>query len=428
MTQPTELEPCGCPSGRRGLSRRGFLGALGVGALAVAVGPGITQAAFASDATAASTADTLVILDLRGGMDGLSLVPPIGDAAYAALRPTIAIPASQGLVSSGIFGLHPALAPLLPNWKAGTFGALQAVAQPDETRSHFTSQYELDRAAPDTSLTTGWLDRAVEALGTTGVLQSATLGSGVADRILAGPAPSFAASTLADFTLYGGSSTDTSLATAIQSLHDASPLPWASIAAPTLGCVSTAASVVAAESSPANGAVYPTGDIGSALSNVAQMIRANVGLRFVSVDMGDWDMHQGLGAAGTGWMASQAGTLASALAAFATDIGPTALAHTSVVTISEFGRRAGENGSGGVDHGHGNAMLFLGGGLNGGTVHGTWPGLAAADLDQGDLAGTTDYRDVFADLLTARCGLPTSALSSVFPGYTPTATGIARSI
>jgi uncharacterized protein (DUF1501 family) len=418
-------EPCGCPSTRRGVSRRGFLGAMGVGALAVAVGPGITQAAFAADTATSSNADTLVILDLRGGMDGLSLVPPIGDPSYAALRPTIAIPASQGLVSSGIFGLHPALAPLLPYWKAGTFGALQAVAQPDETRSHFTSQYELDRAAPDTSLTTGWLDRAIEALGTTDVLQSATLGSGVADRILAGPAPSFAASTLADFTLYGANGSS-SLATAIQALHTASPLPWARIAAPTLGCVSTAASVVAAEASPANGAVYPTGDVGSALSNVAQLIRADVGLRFVSVDMGDWDMHQGLGAAGTGWMASQAGALASALAAFAQDIGPTALAHTSVVTISEFGRRAGENGSGGVDHGHGNAMLFLGGGLNGGQVHGTWPGLAAADLDQGDLAGTTDYRDVFADLLTARCGLPTSALSSVFPGYAPKATGIPR--
>lgn len=424
-TNPTDsTETCGCETGRRGLSRRGFLGALGVGALAAVAGPGLTRTAFAAAGTPAG--DTLVVLDLRGGMDGLSLVAPVGDPAYAALRPTIGVPTSSGLATGDrMFALHPALAPLLPWWTAGTFGAVHAVAQPDGSRSHFQSQFELDRAAPGSSLLTGWLDRAITALGTTGTMQSATLGSGVADRLLAGPAPVFAASALKNFTLYGADKSG-ALATAIQAMHSSSSLPWASVAAPTLASVATAASVVASQATPAGGAVYPRGHVGDALADVARLIRAGVGLRFASVDMGAWDMHAGLGAGGTGWMARQAGELASALAAFATDIGPTALARTSVVTISEFGRRAGENASGGVDHGHGNAVLFLGGGLAGGAVHGRWPGLAAANLDQGDLAGTTDYRDVFADLLTRRCGLSTTALSSVFPGYQPVATGIAR--
>jgi len=150
-----------------------------------------------------------------------------------------------------------------------------------------------------------------------------------------------------------------------------------------------------------------------------------VGLQAVAIDVGDWDMHSGLGNAGGGEFATKAGEVAAALAAFATDLGST-FDRVSVVTLSEFGRRVEENGSGGVDHGHGNAVLLAGGGLVGSRVHGTWPGLADAQLDDGDLAGTTDYRNVLAEFLVKRAGLTNSQLGSVFPGLTPQFVGAFR--
>jgi len=141
------------------------------------------------------------------------------------------------------------------------------------------------------------------------------------------------------------------------------------------------------------------------------------------VDEGDWDMHAGMGTADTGWMFDHLTDLAQALAAFATDLGPL-MDGVTVVTLSEFGRRVAENGSGGVDHGHGNAVLMLGGGIDGGKVHGRWPGLDEAALVDGDLAGTTDYRSVLGEILTKRCGA--GSLAQVFPGFSGTPLGVAK--
>jgi uncharacterized protein (DUF1501 family) len=174
---------------------------------------------------------------------------------------------------------------------------------------------------------------------------------------------------------------------------------------------------------PANGVEYPRTDLGKALREVARLIKADVGLMSVSVDSGEWDMHENLGAAVPGKrMYDRLLELSSTLAAFAADLGEAAFGKVTIVTVSEFGRRVQQNGSGGLDHGYGNAMLVLGGGVNGGRVYGRWPGLAAERLINGDLAVTSDYRAVIAEILRKRCGIVDTL--TVFPGVKPTTFGL----
>ena len=421
MTAPSEGR-CGCPE-QQSLSRRGFLKGLGAVAGALAAGPTVSsRVAYA--ATGAATGDVLVVLSLHGGFDGLSAVAPVGDPDYARLRPTIGIPASSALPTGDRrFGLHPAFAPLLPYWNAGTFGAVHAVGTPDTSRSHFQATEELERAAPGTSLRTGWLDRVVGSRARGRVFQAVQLGAGSPRGILGGPSPELAARSLKDFSLNQANWVGPRMATAIRALHTGVEGPAVAAAQNTLAALDAVAAVAAA---PRPTTVsYPDSPLARALADTAQLIRHGAGLETVCLDHGDWDMHADLGRAGTGWMQNQITTLASALAAFAQDLGPL-MSRVTVVTLSEFGRRAAENGSGGVDHGHGNAVLLLGGGVVGGTVHGRWPGLTDAALDRGDLAGTTDYRDVLGELLVRRTGLPQAALAAAFPGYTPSFLGLTR--
>lgn len=406
-----------CPQDS-GLSRRRFLQAVGVlGAAAVTPAALSCQAAYAS--TGSWAGPVLVVLSLRGGVDGLSVVAPIGDPDYARLRPTIAVPASRALATGDRrFGLHPALAPLLPLWQGGRMAAVHAVGTPDGSRSHFQATEELERAAPGTSVRTGWLNRVLGIAGTGTVFEGVTLGSGSPPPSLAGTAPALAMDSLAGFDLAGSDWVGTRLATALRSLHSGTDLPTAPTALLTLSALSATQAVAAA----ASGATYPGSDLGKALADAARLIRADVGLQVLTIDVGDWDMHTDLGLAGDGWMADKLADLAACLAAFAQDLGP-AFDDVNVVTMSEFGRRVEENGSHGVDHGHGNAVLLLGGGLVGGTVHGTWPTLTDAALDDGDLAGTTDYRDVLAEVLVKRLHLAPAQLSTVFPGLSPASPG-----
>jgi uncharacterized protein (DUF1501 family) len=175
---------------------------------------------------------------------------------------------------------------------------------------------------------------------------------------------------------------------------------------------------------PANGAVYPATPLGGALKDIARLVKANVGLAAAAVDSGDWDMHEGLGTAVKGQrMYDNLSGTASALAAFAADLGPDGMAKVTLVTVSEFGRRVQENASRGVDHGHGNAMLLMGGGIRGGKVYANWPSLAPGALVAGDLAATTDYRAVIGEILQKRCGF--GALDTVFPTVAPSSFGLA---
>ncbi|GAB3880337.1 DUF1501 domain-containing protein [Terrabacter terrigena] len=411
---------CACAQGQAAtsqVSRRTLLagaGALGaLGAVVGVAGPSdaATQLAFAG---AAYTGDTIVVLSLRGGFDGLSAVAPIGDPAYFAARPSIAVPASRAIKLDTLFGLHPALAPLKPIWDTGGLAAVHAVGQVNPTRSHFEAMATMENAAPGSTIRTGWLDRMIGLSGPVSTFASAAVGAATTPPSMIGPSPELAVQSVDGFTLAGADTAaeQTRWATALGALYAGAPATLAAPATAALGAVSTMAGLKAAGYTPANGAVYPKGSLGDALRDLARLIKAGIGLRAATVDVGNWDMHSGLGASDSGWMFRQLTELGQALAAFHRDLGPK-MADVTLVTLSEFGRRVAENGSGGLDHGHGNVSLVMGGGVRGGKVYGRWPGLAAASLDSGDLAGTTDYRTVLAEALEQRAKI---ASTTVFPG------------
>jgi uncharacterized protein (DUF1501 family) len=405
------------------LTRRGLLGraaaAGGGAALAGLAGEALsTSLAFAAGAY---TGDTLVVLSLRGGFDGLSAFAPIGDADYYRARPGIAVPKAKVIAGDGMFGLHPALAPLLPQWKAGRLAAVHAVGQQDPTRSHFAAMEAMENAAPGSAVRSGWLDRMLGQAGATGPLAGVSIGDSMPSRLLAGPAADLSMAGIDDFELAADGRKP--MAAALRAMYaDAPPL----LAGPALaaGRALAAAGSIKGDYRPANGAAYPDTDLGAALRDVSRLIKAKAGLVTAAVDCGDWDMHEGLGPAVKGErMYDNLTDLSTALAAFTTDLGETGMKNVTVLTISEFGRRVKENGSRGADHGHGNAMMLLGGGVRGGKVYGNWPGLTPAALTQGDLAVTTDYRSVIGEVLQKRCGI--GALDRVFPGVKPSSLGLA---
>jgi uncharacterized protein (DUF1501 family) len=415
------MTSCGCDDDRRTtLSRRRLMAAGAAGAFAGLIGEQLsTQLAFAAGP---HTGDVLVLLSLRGGFDGLSAIVPAGDPAYYKARPGIGVPKAQLLGGAGIFGLNPALAPLLPYWKAGTFGAVHAAGQHVPNRSHFAAMEELERAAPGTSVRTGWLDRMLGNLGATSPFNGVSLGSAMPARTLAGPTPDLGLTAIDSFRLTGEDPSRPMAAT-MSALYSGAPAILAQSAGQVTAALGTTATLAKAGYTPANGAVYPDTELGKALRDVARLIKADVGLMSACVDSGDWDMHENLGTAAPGKkMYDNLHALATALAAFATDLGSTGLGRVTLVTVSEFGRRVAQNGSGGLDHGYGNAMLMLGGNVKGGKVHGRWPGLAPTNLVDGDLAVTTDYRAVIAEILQKRCNVPD--VKAVFPGVTPTTYGV----
>jgi uncharacterized protein (DUF1501 family) len=358
--------------------------------------------------------DVLVIISLRGGFDGLSAVVPHGDPAYSSWRPNVGIPTNALIPVDATFGLHPALQSLEPFWNDGTFGAVQAVGQVNPTRSHFEAMEEMERAAPGTSTRSGWIDRTLGLRARGTAFQGMQLGSGMAASAFRGPQPELAMYSLNSFNLSGAwdATERQRWQTAMRGLHQGSPAPIASPADTTLGALATVAAI-GTDYTPANGAVYSDNGLSNALRDIARLVKADVGLQVAAVDYGDWDMHVDMGKVGNGWMHDHLIELSDAMATFATDLGPK-LSDVMVLTLTEFGRRVEENGSAGVEHGHGQAVLMLGGGVKGGQVHGVWPGLAPSALVDGDLAGTTDYRALLAEALEKRCGA--TGLADVFPG------------
>jgi uncharacterized protein (DUF1501 family) len=415
----------GMLAGLFGATAAGVLGAPGLDGLSL---PGIsTRLAFAE--TTAYDGDVLVVLSLRGGADGLNIVVPTGDPGYLDKRPTIGIPQAALLAGDGIFGLHPELQPLYPLWQSGKFGAVHAVGQVDPTRSHFEATRELERAAPGATLQTGWLDRALQQRGTGVPFRAVSLGGGLPGQQFAGSAPELAISSVDSFELDAASgSSDWSSAElvrwrkALKSFYADQPSSIGVPAATALAALGTARTLKQTGYTPAPGASYdPESSLAMALRDIARLIKAGVGLQVAAVEFDDWDMHEGLGTLAAGRLRDKLRELSKALAAFTTDLGP-ALDDVTLVTLSEFGRRVEENGSAGTDHGHGNVSLVLGGGVNGGKVHGTWPGLADGDLYDGDLAVTTDYRVLLAEILTKRCRQ--GGISTVFPGLPSGSVGV----
>ncbi|PRY12569.1 DUF1501 domain-containing protein [Kineococcus rhizosphaerae] len=414
---------CGCDEGSRLVSRRSVLraalAAAAVGATTYTVGDVSTQVSFAG---AGWNGETLVVLSLHGGFDGLSAVVPGGDGAYYANRPNIAVPRASLLGLDQMFGLHPAMAPLVPFWKNGTFGVVHAVGQSDPTRSHFAAMEQMELAAPGSSVRTGWIDRTLGSLGTGSVLNAVGF-SNQTPRSFAGPNQETTMTSLEDFNLIGPGDDRPTWHAALRRMHTGARPEVGAPATTLITAMENVAQLKGAAAGPANGATYPGTDLGKAMAQAAILKKSGAPVQVIALDYGDWDMHAGLGRVDGGWMRDKLTELSSALAAFATDLGP-AFGSTTLLTLSEFGRRVGENASGGLDHGHGNAVLLLGGGVVGGRVHGVWPGLGADRLVDGDLAGTTDYRAIIGEVLQKRCGA--GSLSTIFPGFGGPQLGVVR--
>ncbi len=403
---------------RKGFTRRRVIagaGAVGVAALGTQLVT--TRMAFGAPGT---TTRTLVVVFLRGGMDGLSVIVPGGDANLRRMRPGIGIDAGALLPGDSRFGLNPALASLEPFWKAGKMAAVHAVASPDASRSHFQAQECYERGTASTATHTGWLDRTLSALGPGTTFRAIAEGDAT-PRSLIGPEAKLVLNGIQQFALAGWDGVRAKTMAALNALYTGLDHPAATHAMTTLKALDAARRI--AEAPYQSGAQYPGGGFADRLRDVARLIKADVGLRVATIDAGGWDMHTNLGNVGGGEMRNQLTDLSNALAAFATDLGP-ALDNVNVVTMSEFGRRVAENGNAGVDHGHGGLMMLLGGGLVGSQVHGKWPGLSAGALDNGDLAGANDYRDVVAELLNRRFNI--GDVKKIFPDHEYRRLGVAR--
>ena len=406
------------------LSRRGFLrtAALGGAALSTstAFGTAFVETSYAAPRPASSV---LVVLSMRGAVDGMSLVVPHGDPAYYAARPRIAIPASQLLVRDAFFGLHPGLAPLLPLWRSGRMAAVHATGLAAPNRSHFSAMEAVEDADPGSSARVGWLNRLIGRESSPHPLRAVQVGAPVPPASLAGPVPSMALSDIDAVKLAGHDKWDTQhrRPASMRTMWSGVGGPLGTAARTAFTAVDDFAPVQATSPKPAHGAAYPSGDLGAALADAARTIRGNVGAEVITIDHGDWDHHSGLGTLQWGSMQAMTAEFARALAAFFTDLGPAA-SKVTVVTISEFGRRTRENASFGLDHGYGNVMLLLGAGVKGG-YHGAWTPLGTATDD--DLAVTTDYRSVLAEVVTRRLG---ASAARVFPGFSPEPVGAVTSL
>jgi uncharacterized protein (DUF1501 family) len=425
MTEPTAAPShprrTGCAEGRAALSRRDLLRIAGAAGGLGLVGATLGDTRLAFGAPAATAVDTLVVLSLRGGVDGLSVLAPVGDPGYAAARPNIALPVRSVKQVGTVFGLHPALAPIYQLWDTGRIAAVHAVGQPAATRSHDEAMQAMELAAPASAGAVGWVDRMVGQIPGAGALTAAQVGTPNLPTALLGPHPNFAMGTLDNVKLEVSDSIVplTGWQKALTLLHAGASAQVRGPVAAAMAAVSKAGAIPPAPTPVEAG--YPSSALGQNLHDVARLITSGLGLRVATVDVHDWDMHQNMGRSDKGWMVDKLSDLATALAAFAKDLGP-AFDRVTLVTLSEFGRRVAENGSGGTDHGHGNVVLIAGGSVEGGKVYGTWPTLASDKLADGDLAATTDYRQILAEVLTKRCGIASAA--AVFPGFAAAPLGL----
>jgi uncharacterized protein (DUF1501 family) len=424
----TPTSPACCQEFDRaaGISRRRFLqgvaAASGAGVATSVFGDAFRQTAYG----ATTGGNVLVVLSLRGGIDGLGVVVPHGDAAYYTARPSIAVPAGALLAKDAMFGLHPSMKPLEWAFTAGELAAVQAVGLEVPNRSHFSAMEEVEDADPASSVRRGWVNRMIGLDTRNDPSEAVHLSSSIVPTMLAGPAPVLAADSVDQISLAGAEEDDAwtdrrrtqlDLMWGGQStLHDAyrSAVRTVDLLAPV-----AATDYVPDVTYPR---AWPATDLSDALKDTARLIKADIGTEVVSIDYGSWDMHSDYGTPEWGDMRNMTSGLAGELDAFLRDLGPTLRSRVTVVTISEFGRRIKENGNRGLDHGWGNMMLVAGGGVRGGKYYGSWPGLGTGTAVDDDLQVTTDYRDVLGEVIGAR--FPDRSLSSVFPGLSPSPLGL----
>ncbi len=398
------------------MDRRAFLKA-GACSLVALAGPPrfLVHAAGAVE----SKGKILVAVFQRGAVDGLSMVVPHGDPGYAAARSTIALKAprrgesDRALDLDGFFALHPGLAPLVPLWESRSLAVVHACGSPDTTRSHFDAQDYMESGTPGVKSTTdGWLARAVKALPAKAApFRAVALGPAL-PRTLHGDVGAISMQSIDRFDVRGAQ--DGTARRGFEALYAAGVRDLLyGTGRETFEAVKMLRSANASGIAPANGAEYPRGQFGDAMRQIAQLVKANVGLEVAFADMQGWDTHVGQGAE-QGQLALRLREFGGALAAFTKDLGDR-MADVVVLTMSEFGRTVAENGNRGTDHGHATAMLVIGGRVRGGKVYGRWPGLARQQLFEGrDLAVTTDFRALFGEVAGRHLGAPAAP---VFPGF-----------
>jgi uncharacterized protein (DUF1501 family) len=381
------------------LSRRGFL--VGIGAAPL----WLQRAALADDAPGRRR-KVLVAIFQRGAADGLNIVVPYGEQRYYDLRPTIAIPRASAIDLDGFFGLHPSLAPLKPLWDRKELAIVHAAGSPDPTRSHFDAQDYMESGTPGVKATTdGWLNRALPAPEEKpSPIRAVSLGP-VLPRALRGRNSAVAVANLNTFAVR-----DSAASKALESLYAGSEdKVLGGTARETFEAVALLQSVQKAPYQPS--ATYPRGRLGESMRQIAQLIKADVGMEVAFADMGGWDHHVNEAVQ----LTNRLDEFGSTLAAFAQDLGDR-MEDVVVVTMSVFGRTAKENGNRGTDHGHANAMFVLGGSVKGGQVYGKWPGLAPEQLyEERDLALTTDFRDVLSEAVVRHLG--NRSVQQIFPRY-----------
>ena len=404
-------------STRRVFLRNSALAMVGTGAAPL----WLQRALYAADAPTPRK-KILVAIFQRGAADGLNIVVPHGEKAYYDLRPTIAIPRpvagnpDAAIDLDGFFGLHPSLAPLKPLFDQQHLAVVDAVGSPDPTRSHFDAQDYMESGTPGLKATAdGWMNRALpKETGKTSPLRALSLGP-VLPRAMRGPKPAIALASIGDFQVRNAEA-----AKAFEQIYMESKDPaLQATGRETFEAVAMLQGVQKQAYRPAAGVEYPRGRLGESLRQIAQLIKADVGVELAFADVGGWDHHVNE----SGQLANLLREYGQALSAFWIDMGDR-MADVALVTMSEFGRTVRENGNRGTDHGHANAMFVMGGGVKGGKVYSRWPGLEKEHLYEGrDLAVTTDFRDVLGELVAEHLGNP--SLAGVFPGYQPRFLGLA---
>jgi len=413
------------------MERRAFVKSGALALVTMGLSPSfLRRTAFGMDLFNAPKGKVLICLFQRGAADGLNVVVPHGEKAYYAMRPSINIPQpSRGIPASaidldGFFGLHPALAPLKPLYDRKMLAPVQAVGSPSTTRSHFDAQDYMETGTPDNKGTTdGWLNRYLAVKGTCDECNLAKTPFRAVSltpqtpRILEGPSPTVAMNSLDEFSVRATGSS----AERLEALYRTGSADLVhATGAETFDAVKMLRSANPQKYLPQNGADYPRSQFGIRLLQIAQLIKANVGLEIAFADVGGWDTHVNQGSS-TGQLAQRLDDFSRSIAALVTDLGDR-MDDVVIMTMSEFGRMARENGNRGTDHGHAGALFVIGGSVRGGKVHGKWPGLEQEQLYEGrDLALTTDFRSVFAEVVSHHLGA--RALDRIFPGFSASPSG-----
>ncbi len=402
------------PLTRRAFVRGGALALVGTSAVPAF----LVRTVMAQARAAAPRSRRLVVVFQRGAADGLNIVIPHAEPSYFAMRPSIAVPREQVIDLDSFFGLHPATVSLKPLWDQRHLAIVHAAGSLDMTRSHFDAQDYMESGTPGVKSTAdGWLNRALQAEDRTAKRGQSPFRaialSAQMPRTLEGRVPAIALNNLRDFHVGAGRNASNAEASFAAIYGDTADAALRGAGRETFEAEKMLAATRPEQYTPLAGAAYPKGNFGDSMRQIAQLLKADLGVEAAFADIGGWDHHQNEGSV-NGQLADRLREFSQSLAAFWIDLG--ALAEdTVVVTMSEFGRTARENGTRGTDHGHANVMFVLGGPVRGGRVYGRWPGLAPEQLNEGrDLAVTTDFRQVLAE--AAYRQINARDLELTFPG------------